>query len=79
MYNYNMRQSEAQGNYMSQIDFEVYTLKEFLLAHKISRATFYRLIKNNKAPAIIKFDKKILISKKAAEEWREKMTKKNSI
>jgi hypothetical protein len=64
---------------MGKVDSEVYTLKEFLVAHKIGRTTFYRLLENNKAPDIIKFDKKILISKKAAEEWRERMTKKNGI
>jgi predicted DNA-binding transcriptional regulator AlpA len=61
---------------MEKLESEVYTLKEFLLAHKIGRTTFYRLMKKNKAPDVLQMEGKVLITKKAAEEWRERMTKK---
>lgn len=47
----------------------LYTTKEFCAISKMSKATFYRLLKNGIAPKIIRLENKILISKEAIKEW----------
>jgi excisionase family DNA binding protein len=50
----------------------VYTISEFCAVNKICRSTFYNLIKNNKAPTVMRVGKSIRISYQAAHEWRTK-------
>ena len=49
---------------------EVFTINEFCLAHRISRATFYNLRKSGQGPREMHVGVGVRISKEAAEEWR---------
>lgn len=51
------------------------TVPEFCVAHGISRAKFYLMLKHGTAPAIMKVGKRTLISTEAAEAWRRQMEK----
>lgn len=53
---------------------QAYSIPQFCSAHCISRALFYLLLKDGKAPAIMKLGRRTLISVEAAREWREQMT-----
>ena len=48
---------------------ELFTVAEFCKSAKISKATFYLLLKEGKAPKIIKVGKRTLISRRAFEKW----------
>ena len=53
-----------------------YSVINFCAAHAISRSFFYELIKCGKGPRIFKAGHRTLISREAADEWRnEKSTK----
>ncbi len=45
----------------------------FCKDHDISRGFFYKLLKEGKAPRIIKVGRRTLISKEAAADWRRDM------
>ena len=47
-----------------------YTVVEFCEAHRISRATFYNLLKLGHAPRIMRIGTRTLISAEAARDWR---------
>ena len=49
------------------------SVEEFCTAHKISRATFYKLLAIGKGPRIMKIGTRTLISDEAAAEWRREM------
>ena len=51
----------------------VFTVPEFCEAHRISRALFYILAQDGRAPRIIKAGRRTLISHEAAQEWRRRM------
>lgn len=56
----------------------VYTVSEFCAAHgDISRSFFYKLLKQGKAPRLMKVGSRVLISAEAAAEWRAKMEKES--
>ncbi len=48
------------------------TVNEFCSLHKICRATFYKLLKTNEGPKVMRFRGSIRISQEAAREWRQK-------
>jgi len=50
-----------------------FTIPEFCAAHRISRALFYILAREGRAPAIIKAGRRTLISNEAAARWRRDM------
>jgi predicted DNA-binding transcriptional regulator AlpA len=50
------------------------TIDQFCADHSISRAMFYRLQKEGKAPRTMRAGSKQLISEEAAAEWRQVMT-----
>ena len=50
-----------------------FTIPEFCNAHRISRALFYVLAREGRAPAIIKAGRRTLISAEAAARWRRDM------
>jgi predicted DNA-binding transcriptional regulator AlpA len=52
---------------------KIYSVKNFCATHGISRNLFYTLIKEGKAPKMIKAGKRRLISEEAAAEWRREM------
>ena len=52
---------------------EVFDVNSFCASHKISRATFYQLVKSGKGPRLTKIGKRTLISKESAADWRHRM------
>lgn len=50
-----------------------FTIPEFCEAHRISRALFYILARDGRAPAIIKAGRRTLISSESAARWRRDM------
>lgn len=51
----------------------VYTVPEFISAHRISRAGFYKLLKLGLGPKLMKVGTRTLITAEAAQEWRFRM------
>lgn len=49
------------------------TVDQFCAEHGISRAMFYKLLKENRAPAVMKVGTRTLISEEAAANWRHQM------
>lgn len=49
------------------------SITEFCNQHSISRALFYKLQKQGKAPRVMTVGRRKLISNEAAKEWREAM------
>ena len=52
---------------------EVFTVATFCEAHKISRALFYKLRNEGKAPHTFNIGRRVLISKDAARAWLSRM------
>ena len=52
---------------------QAYSVAEFCSTHQISRTHFYHLVKEGRAPKIMKVGRRVLISKEAAAEWRKRM------
>ena len=52
---------------------ESFGIATFCEQYGISRALFYKLQKDGKAPRSFKLGRHVLISKKAAQEWLAKM------
>jgi predicted DNA-binding transcriptional regulator AlpA len=49
---------------------DAYSIAAFCAAHAISRATFYNLQKEGKAPRLMHVGSRRLISREAAAQWR---------
>lgn len=49
------------------------SVETFCRAHGISRGLFYKLVREGRGPAIMKLNRRTLISREAAEEWRRRM------
>jgi len=49
------------------------TIPQFCDGHNISRTHFYELIKQGRAPRLMKVGRRTLISQEAAAEWRRRM------
>lgn len=58
---------------------EVYTLKEFLKLHKITKPVYYKLKKLKKAPRIIQVERKIIITRESIIAWRSMMEDSSNI
>ncbi|MGX9575781.1 hypothetical protein [Mesorhizobium sp. f-mel] len=52
-------------------NFEAYSIPEFCVAHRISRATFYNLLKVGQGPRTMHVRGRVLVSKEAGAEWRK--------
>jgi hypothetical protein len=50
-----------------------FSIQQFCAAHSLSRAMFYILLKNGRAPAVMKVGRRTLISAEAAADWRRRM------
>jgi predicted DNA-binding transcriptional regulator AlpA len=50
-----------------------YTLAQFMEGHNVSRTHFYRLVKADLAPRVMRVGRRVLISAEAAAEWRKRM------
>jgi len=55
------------------MDSQAYSIPQFCSAHSISRALFYLLLKDGRAPAVMKVGRRTLISAEAAAAWRKRM------
>jgi excisionase family DNA binding protein len=49
------------------------TVAEFCEANRLSRATFYNLLREGKAPQIMKVGRRTLIPADAVREWQQRM------
>jgi excisionase family DNA binding protein len=49
------------------------SVAEFCRQHGISRGLFYNLLREGRAPRVMKVGRRTLISYEAAEEWRRKL------
>lgn len=54
-----------------------FSIQEFCDSHRISRAKFYLLLKENLAPKLMRVGRRRLISSEAAAEWRKQMESNN--
>lgn len=54
---------------------EAFTIAGFCKAHGISKGMFYILLGENRAPETMLVGRRRLISREAAEKWRERMTR----
>ncbi len=52
---------------------EAFSVASFCKAHGISRALFYKLLKNGNGPRTMKVANRTLISVEAARDWRSQM------
>ena len=57
------------------IDRDSFQIVEFCRRNGISRSTFYNLQAEGRAPRTFNVGRRVLISKEAAAEWRERMEK----
>jgi len=53
-----------------QVEREVYTVREFCGAYRISEDMFWKMRRAGWAPALMKVGTKVLISTAAAEQWK---------
>ncbi len=69
------RQEKHEGgaSEVAAVALAAFTIPEFCAAHRISRALFYCLAREGRAPAIIKAGRRTLISAEAAARWRRDM------
>ena len=54
-------------------DRKAFSIDEFCIAHRISRAMFYKLLKQGRGPRIMAVGSRQIISDEAAAEWRRQM------
>lgn len=50
-----------------------FSVNQFCAAHGISRALYYVLLKDGRAPRVMKVGRRALITNEAAAEWRQRM------
>ena len=50
-----------------------FSIQQFCSSHSISRAKFYLLLNEGKAPKLMKVGRRVLISIEAAQQWRYQM------
>lgn len=55
--------------------YEVYTINEFIVMFKMSRATYYNLKSAGNLPKTLKFMNKILITREAIDNWVKENSK----
>ena len=49
------------------------TLPQFMAVYAVPRTTFYDLVKRGHAPRVLRVGRRVLINRKAAEEWVTRM------
>jgi predicted DNA-binding transcriptional regulator AlpA len=55
-----------------------YTIPQFAAAYHISRVHYYTLKAQGKAPQEIRLGRRVIITRRAAEEWEERMAKEQN-
>ncbi|MCU0896724.1 MAG: hypothetical protein MUC55_04405 [Burkholderiales bacterium] len=68
-----MHTLHTKGGRATQLPPAAFSVPQFCAAHGISRALFYLMLADGRAPRIIKAGRRTLISLEAAEEWRRRM------
>lgn len=53
----------------------LFSIPDFCRAHSISRGMLYRLIGRGEGPMTVKVGRRTLISAKAAQDWRERLSR----
>ena len=48
-----------------------FSVKDFCASHSISRSMFYKLVKEGRAPRLLKLGTRTLVSAEAAAKWRQ--------
>ena len=56
-----------------ELEADAMSIETFCARHGISRATFYLMRADGRAPTMMKVGTRILVSREAAEAWRRKM------
>jgi len=66
--------SDRQGSADKQtaLDPPVYTVAEFCASHRVSRSALYKLWAAGTGPRFKRIGVKVLITREAAAEWRER-------
>lgn len=67
------RKPQGGASEIAAVALAAFTIPEFCAAHRISRALFYILARDGRAPAIIKAGRRTLISSESAARWRRDM------
>jgi hypothetical protein len=67
------RQPKSPSERAAQISPAAFSVPEFCSAHRISRALFYIMARDGRAPTIFKCGRRTLISVEAADAWRRRM------
>lgn len=67
------RQDRNRTGLPAQVLPAAFTVSEFCSAHRISRALFYILARDGRAPTIFKCGRRTLISVEAAKDWRQRL------
>jgi hypothetical protein len=52
---------------------DAYTIDEWCRRHRLSRATFYNLLRRGEAPRVMKVGIRTLISREASADWRKRL------
>jgi hypothetical protein len=56
------------------IELDAYSIEEFCRRHSISRGTYYNMKADGSGPRETRAMGRVLITKEAAQEWRERVT-----
>jgi predicted DNA-binding transcriptional regulator AlpA len=56
------------------MDAQAFTIVEFCEAYRLSRSSFYNAVARGEAPALMRIGRRVMISRRSADEWREKIT-----
>lgn len=56
-----------------------YSIVEFCYSENISKALFYKILKEGNGPKIMKVGRRTLISAEAATEWRKRMEQNTEV
>jgi hypothetical protein len=59
------------------MDAQAQSVDEFCQSHRISRGTFYNLLKDGNGPRVMKVGGRTLISTEAAADWRRRMERES--
>ena len=58
---------------IERVELAAYTVDSFCESHGISRALFYKLASQGRGPRLMKVNRRTLISREAAADWRAQM------
>jgi hypothetical protein len=55
---------------MSPDERDVFSIPEFCVRHRISTALFFKMLREGRAPRVMRAGRRTLITREAAEDWR---------